>query len=154
MDRLNVGGLLYGTIVSAAAMALGVNHGATVDRMIEAMSATLLIYWLAHVYTEAMSGRAPASLRRRVRAAAWHEATILLGGIPTLVMVIVLTLAGVSLWTTVLVTLALAVVVLGLDGYLAGRYVGLAGWRLAAESVGSALFGGLLAVLLVWLHNH
>jgi hypothetical protein len=65
--------LLYGTIVSAAALAVGAGRGETTFGMDEAMVTTLIVYWLAHVYTKTVSERRPGSaapLRRLLRHSA------------------------------------------------------------------------------------
>lgn len=154
---LDVGGLLYGTIVAAATLTLGAGQGDTVSSMIDAMSATLIIYWLAHVYIETVSGRVPGTtvpLRRQVRAAARRESSIMLGGLPALATVVSLAAAEVSLWIDVLCALGVSIVMLVIGGFLVGRRASIHGWRLAGESLGAAIFGGLLALLLVWLHTH
>jgi hypothetical protein len=152
-----MGGLLYGTIVSAAALALGVNQGDTVQSVLDAMAATLVIYWLAHVYTETVGGRAggaPGTFRHRAAVAMWRESSIMIGGMPALVVVASLAIAGVSLWVDVLSALSASIGMLIFGGYMVGRNAGMNGWKLVGESIGAAAFGGLLAVLLVWLHWH
>lgn len=154
---LDVGGLLYGTIVAAATLALGAGQGDSVAKMIDVMSATLIIYWLAHVYIETVSGRVPGTtvpLRRQVLAAGWRESSIMLGGLPALATVLSLAAADISLWVDVLCALCVSVGMLVIGGFLVGRRASIRGWRLAGESLGAAAFGGLLALLLVWLHTH
>jgi hypothetical protein len=155
--RLDVGGLLYGTIVGAAALALGAGQGDGVADMIDAMAATLIIYWLAHVYIETVSHRLPGAtvpMRRQVIAAAWRESSIMLGGLPALVTVLTLAAADVSVWIDVLCALGVSIVMLVIGGFLVGRRASSHGWRLAGESLSAAVFGGMLALLLVWLHTH
>jgi hypothetical protein len=156
-SRLDTGNLLYGTIVSTAALAVGAGQGETAFGMDEAMVTTLIVYWLAHVYIKAVGERRPGSttpLRRLLRHSAGDEAPILLGGVPAVAMTTALAVAQVSLWATVLAVLATAVVVLVLEGALAGQKAGVRGWRLAAEAGSAALMGVILAVLLVSLHVH
>src|SRR5690348_12072266 len=84
-EKLNTGGLLYGTVVSAAALSVGADRGDSAADLIDAMIATVVIYWLAHVYTATVSGRDPdhpVRLRHRLASAARREATILAGGLP------------------------------------------------------------------------
>lgn len=157
LARLNTGGLLYGTIVCASALTLGAGKGETEATVIEAMVSTLLIYWLAHVYTATVSGRQPghaASLRRRIATSASREATILLGGLPALLTEIALSLAGVTIWVSVLSSVSVAIAMLVVDGVLAGMNAGVGGWRLGVEGASAAVFGGLIALLLVILHIH
>jgi len=154
---MDAGGLLYGTIVSAAALAVGASRGDTVGGMFETMVSTLVIYWLAHVYIATIDGRRPGStipLHRLIGASARHEAPILLGGLPAVLVVVILSIAHVSLWLTVLSDLATVIVVLVLDGLLAGLHAGARGWRLGAEAAVAAVFGGLIAALLFSLHRH
>jgi hypothetical protein len=154
---LDPGGLLYGTIVSAAALAVGATTGDTVGGMFETMVSTLLIYWFAHIYVATVSARRPGStvpLHRLIVTSAWHEASILVGGLPAVLVVVILSLAHVSLWVTVLSDLATIIVVLVLDGLLAGLHAGLRGWKLGAEAAVAAILGGLIAGLLFSLHHH
>ena len=156
-SRLNSGSLLYGTIVSAAALAVGAGRGETAFGMDEAMVTTLFVYWLAHVYTKTVAERRPGSvtpLRRLLRHSAGEESPILLGGLPAVVLTTVLALAHAPLWPTVLAVLGLTIVVLVLEGAMAGATAGVRGWRLAGEACGAAVMGGFLAALLVSLHRH
>jgi len=156
-SRLNGGSLLYGTIVSAAALAVGAGRGETAFGMDEAMVTTLIVYWLAHIYTKTVSERRPGSatpLHRLLRNSAIEEAPILLGGLPAIILTTVLALAHAPLWPTVLAVLGLTIVVLVLEGAMAGANAGVRGWRLAGEAAGAAVMGAILAGLLVSLHVH
>ncbi len=155
--RLDSGGLLYGTIVSAAALAVGATRGDTAGGMFETMVSTLLIYWFAHVYTATVSARTPGStvpLHRLIAASARREVSILAGGLPAVLVLAILSIAHVSLWVTVLSDAGVVIVVLALDGLLAGLHAGTRGWRLGIEAGSAAVMGGLLAALLVSLHRH
>jgi len=154
---MDVGGLLYGTIVSAAALAVGASRGDTVGGMFETMVSTLLIYWLAHIYVATVNARRPGvtiPLRRLIAASARQEAPILVGGLPAVLVVAILAIAHVSLWVTVVSDLITVIVVLVLDGLLAGLAAGTRGWRLGVEASIAAVFGGLIAALLFSLHQH
>jgi hypothetical protein len=156
-ERLDSGGLLYGTIVSAAALAVGASRGDTAGGMFETMVSTLLIYWFAHIYTATVNARQPGNtvpLYRLVAASARHEAPILIGGLPAVAVVAILSLIDTSLWVTVLSDAGVVIVVLALDGLLAGLHAGTRGWRLGIEAGSAAVMGGLLAALLVSLHRH
>ena len=154
---VDVGGLLYGTIVSAAALAVGASRGDTVGGMSETMVSTLLIYWFGHIYVATVNGRHPGSttpLYRLIAASARREAPILIGGLPAVLVVVILAIAHVSLWVTVASDLITVIVVLVLDGLLAGLAAGTRGWRLGVEAATAAVFGGLIAALLFSLHQH
>jgi hypothetical protein len=155
LARLNTGGMLYGTIVAAAALAVGSGRGDTAVDVIDAMASTLVIYWLAHVYAAMVSGRRAGSatpLRRRIRSWARHESPILVGGLPPLVIFIALTLAGVSIAADAVAALGAAIGMFALDGFLAGRQAGVKGWRLEVEAGAAAVFGLMIAALMVSLH--
>lgn len=154
---LNTSGLLYGTIVSAAALAAGAGRGDSSGDIVGAMASTLVIYWLAHVYTETVSrygtGKG-ADLRHRLGDAARHEAAILLGGLPALAVAVIEYLTGVRPWLIVLSAVGTAIVVLAVEGFLAGTRAGVTGRRLGVETAGAAVFGVMIAGLLVFLHGH
>lgn len=155
-SRLDAGSLLYGTIVSAAALAVGAGRGETAFGMDETMIATLVVYWLAHVYTATVRERRPGSgapLYGLLRHSARSESTILLGGVPAVAVTTALALAGVTLWPTVLSVLITAIVMLIAAGALAALDAGVRGWRLAAEAASAAVLGAILAALLVALHE-
>ena len=155
LARLNTGGMLYGTIVAAVALAVGSGRGDTAGDIIDAMASTLIIYWLAHVYTATVSGRRAGSatpLRRRFRGSVRHESLILVGGLPPLVVFTALALAHVSIPVAVLSALGTAIGMFALDGFLAGRQAGVRGWRLEVEAGAAAVFGGMIAGLMVSLH--
>jgi hypothetical protein len=147
--------LLYGALVSAVAIASASGHAPTYRRVVLAAAVTLVVYWLAHVYTRVLAERlaTPAApLRGRTRAAAWHEAAILGGGLPSLLALGVTQMFGADVSTSAEVALWLTVGLLAATGYLAGSAAGVVGWRLAAESGGAALLGIIVVLLKVSLH--
>lgn len=120
--------------MSAAALAVGAGRGATAFGMDEAMVTTLVVYWLAHIYIRTVSERRPGSaapLHRLMRHSAGQESAIPLGGLPAVVLTTALALARAPLWPIVLAVLCTAIVVLVLEGALAGMNAGVRGWRLA-----------------------
>lgn len=137
-------------------MAIGSVRGDTPGDIINALVSTVLIYWLAHVYTATLSGRRPGSgppLRHRAWAAARHEAPILLGGLPPLAVAGLLWAAGESPVVMAAAALVTAIVVLAVEGALAARQAGVTGWRLPLEAFGAALFGALIGLLMAVLHT-
>lgn len=155
LARLNTGGLMYGTVVTAVALTVGSVKGDTAGDITGAMAATVIIYWLAHVYTATLSGRRPDEPRpfgHRLWSAARHESTILGGGLPEFAVFVVLWLVGVSLSMDVLTALGIVFVLLAVEGYLTARQAGAGGWRVAAEVGGAVMFGVLIALLMAALH--
>jgi len=154
---MDPGNLLYGTIVATAALAVGASRGETAADMTETMATTLIVYWLAHIYIATVRERPTGGatpLPRLMWHAAKNEASILAGGMPEVLVASALAVVGVSLWLSVLLDLGIAIVVLVLVGLLAGLQAGVHGWRLGAEALTAAVLGGILAALLVSLHQH
>ena len=92
-------------------------------------------------------------LRRRLWAAARHEAPILLGGVPLLLLVLILWIAGVSVNGMAAAALGTAIIVLAMEGFLAARQAGVTGWRIPVEALSAAVFGALIALLMAALHT-
>ncbi|QDP98247.1 hypothetical protein FOE78_22155 [Microlunatus elymi] len=131
------------------------SHEAQAYRVLVAAGVTLVVYYLAHVFTGVESARLAHPMEtflRDLRKSTRHESSVLLGGLPAMLVVVVAVLFGVS--TSVAVDLALwtTVGLLGLLGWFVGRASRATGWRLAAEVVGAALFGMILVVLKSVLH--
>lgn len=158
VDRLaatNVAGLLYGGIVSAATIAVVAGHAQRGVAVVAAVAAVLFTYWLAHVYVRALSDRltTPASaLAHHLRRAFRHEATVLLGGLPALVLFTVEVLLGLQVGVAGSIALWFSVVLLGTVGYLAAHGAGLRGGALALETCVAALFGVAAVALKGLLH--
>ena len=93
-------------------------------------------------------------LHKLIWDSAKNESAILAGGMPAVIVASALTVAGISLWLSVLFDLGTDIVVLVLVGLLAGLRAGVHGWRLSAEALSAAIMGGSLAALLVSLHRH
>jgi len=154
---MDPGNLLYGAIVATAALAIGASRGATAADVTETMATTLVVYWLAHIYIATVRERPPGSatpLHKLIWDAAKNESAILAGGMPAVIVATALTVAGASLWPSVLFDLGTGIVVLVLVGLLAGLRAGMHGWGLSAEALSAAIMGGILAALLVSSHRH
>lgn len=147
----NTSRLLYGAVVAAAVLA--VVEGRAWGRVVIAIAAVLVIYWLAHVYVESLAHRLhQPSHRGRFRRAARHEAPILLGGIPAMIVVAAATLLGASVATATGIALWATVALLAGTGYVGAHRAGRTGWRLFADVIAAALFGVLAVVLKTLLH--
>ena len=99
----------------------------------------------------------PAGSATPLHKLIWDSAkneSAILGGMPAVIVASALTVAGISLWLSVLFDLGTDIVVLVLVGLLAGLRAGVHGWRLSAEALSAAIMGGILAALLVSLHRH
>ena len=84
-------GLLYGAVISASVLATASAHSEQYEYVALAAFAVVTVYWLAHVYVglHGRRGDADASIWHRVATGARHEASVLKGGIPAVLVYLV-----------------------------------------------------------------
>jgi hypothetical protein len=155
LARGDPGELLYGAIVSAAVLATVSSHGEGAIYVALAAGVVLAVYWMAHVYTHALSEQFAGDQRhllRRVRTSALHEASVLKGGLPAILVFIVAVLFGAKPSTAAFVALYFSVVLLVFAGYMGARAAGLTGRAVVAEAAGAGLFGVLIIAAKSLLH--
>jgi hypothetical protein len=149
---------IYGAIITAAILDTAGAHLPTAALVI-AVVVTLLVYWLAEEYAEllgeqAQGGHLPDRARiRGALAATWPMVSA--SYLPLLALVLA-RLAGASTLAAANVGLAVAIVLLTIHGWLAGRSAQLHSWQLfAATSIAAGL--GLVMILLkdlLLIHIH
>ena len=147
--------LLYGAIVVATVLATVSAHGEGSGYVAIAAGIVLGIYWMAHVYTHALSvqfGGDQRHILRRLRTSAVHEASILVGGLPAIVVYILAWMAGAGPSTAAFVALYFSVGLLIAAGYVGALAAGLTGRAVVAEAAGAGLFGVLIIVAKSLLH--
>jgi hypothetical protein len=148
--------LLYGAVVSSAVLAVVDAQQETPSSVLTAVASVLLVYWLVHVYVEALARRVttPArGTRLMLRTALRHEASILLGGIPGLVVPGMAFLFGASVATAISIAQWVTVALLAGAGHVGGYLAGRTGWRLVADTAFAALVGVLTILLKTLLHH-
>lgn len=147
--------VLYGAIVAGTALAIAGSHAGSPTGVVLAMLGSLLIYWLSHIYVQAVAEHVADPLVPTwtvVRSSVRHEAALPLGGLPTVGVFTASILLGAETTTATLVGLWFTVGLLGATGYAAGRRAGATGWRLAAESLVAAGFGLVAVGLKIAMH--
>ena len=155
LARGNAAGLLYGGVVAAASVAVVSSHAERGLPVLVGVSGVLVTYWLAHVYVQALTDRLAGTgpgLTHHLRRAFRHESSVLVGGVPALVLFSVEVLLGVPVGTAGDVALWFSVLLLAAVGYLAAHSAGLRGRALAAETGVAALFGVAAVALKSLLH--
>lgn len=146
----NFGSAVYGLITVSALLAAESAAGETFGETVLGVVVALLLYWLAHAYSEFVSWRAEAGerlTRSGIRRVLRRELPILAGALPPLLAVLVAWAAGgglstaisIALWTAA-ATILVAEVVAGLQAKLSGR-----------ELVVQALVGTALGLLILAL---
>lgn len=149
---------IYGAIITAAIIAAGGGKLSTAALVI-AVVVTLLVYWVAEEYAEVLGeqaegGRLPtwASIRGML-SSTWPMVS---ASYAPLLALVIARLAGASALTAANIGLGLAIVVLTIHGWSAGRAAQLHGRQLLlATSVAAAL--GVVMILLkdiVLIHLH
>jgi hypothetical protein len=149
---------IYGAIITAAILDT-VGGRASTTVLVISVVGTLLVYWIAEEYAEVLGehtagGRLPsrASIQGAL-AATWPMVS---ASFAPLLAVVLATLAGTSSLTAANVGLVVAMALLTIHGWLAGRAAQLRGWKLlVATSIAAGL--GLVMILLkdlVLIHLH
>jgi len=149
---------IYGAIITAAILDTVGGH-ASITVLVLSVVVTLLVYWIAEEYAEVLGehtagGRLPsrASIQGAL-AATWPMVT---SSFLPLLAAVLATLAGASGLAAANAGLVVAVVLLTVHGWLAGRAAQLQSWKLlVATSIAAGL--GLVMILLkdlVLTHLH
>ncbi len=141
-------GLLLGAIVSAAALATSSLHNDVVWQVAVATVIVLVVYWMADLYVHALSVRFDGDthgLLHRLRHAADHKSSVLKGGVPAIVVYLLVSLAGAESSTAAFAALGCAVVLLTVAGYLGARQAGSS----ERASFLEGLVGGMLGIVIV-----
>jgi len=148
---------IYGSIITAAIIAAA--SGLPTAALAISVLITLLVYWLAEGYAEllgeqAAGGELPSLARvRGTLAGTWPMVSACY--LP-LVALLLARLAGASSLAAANIGLAVAIVMLTVHGWLAGRSAQLSGRQLFAATSVAALLGIAMILLkdLVLLHLH
>ena len=137
-------GLLYGAVISAAALAAVSLHTGDTTRVALASGAVLVIYWMADLYVHALALRFDGDSRdliRRLGHSAVHKSSVLKGGLPAIVVYSGAYAAGASETAAAFTALATAVVLLTVAGYLGARHAGASRRVALVEGAGAGLLG-------------
>lgn len=148
-------GLLYGAIVSAAALATVSLHTPEPARVAIATGAVLVIYWMADLYVHALSVRFDGDTRGlllRLGHAAAHKSSVLKGGLPGIAVYVVVYALGGNSSVAAYAALGTAVVLLTVAGYLGARHAGTPGGSAMIEGAGAGFLGVVIVVAKSLLH--
>lgn len=152
----NTGGLVYGTVTVGALLAAESATHETYGETVGAVAIALLIYWLAHAYSEFTEHRLehgePLRLQTLRRTLA-HELTIIVGAAVPLLALLICWLAGATLGSAVTVAIWTSVVVIVAVEVTAGVRAELTGRELMTQIAFGALFGLLVVALRLVLHR-
>lgn len=151
----NPAGLIYGTITVAALLAAESARQETYAKTVAAVGVTLVLYWLAHSYSQFTGQRIEESEQftyAGLLRTAGDELTVLLGAAIPFAVLLVCWAAGAALtgavtaaiWTSAAIVVA-AEIVIGVRAELEGR-------DLIRQTAFGAMLGLLVIALRVLLH--
>ena len=153
--RFDPADLLYGAVVSAATLGV-LAHANESTRVAVATLGVLLVYWSAHVYIQSFSkqlkGAHQGLFFERTTESAREELGVLLGGLPALVLYVLLVVVGVEPPTAGYIALVFVVVLLFAVGYLGALRAGLARHVALVEAAGAGSFGVAIVLMKALLH--
>lgn len=155
LARRDPGAILYGAVITAGSLAAVSANLSHAHRVALSVAAVVVVYWLAHVYTETQEmlfegDRRP--LHRRTPHAAAKEVFILVGAVPAVVVYLLLDVLGMSSSAAAYWALWFSVAFLAVIGYLGAHRADIRGWRLLLESAGAASLGILAVLGKLFLH--
>lgn len=147
--------LLYGTVVTGSVLAVTSVHGGSDGPVLLTGVIVAVVYWLAHVYADAIGGRfadLDHSAGARLLDSLRTNTAVLLGALPPLGAFAAGRLGGLGVvaasWLALWFTVALLMSVGGFAGYRAGAR----GWRLIGEIAVAGVFGLMVIGLKFVLH--
>jgi hypothetical protein len=148
---------IYGTIVAAALVAGEDDADVGIGYIIGTVLATLVVYWLAHVYADLLAPDDHAEnpghpTRHEIAIALVDEWGHVAGGLGPVATLLIAHLAGASVELAVDLALGVAVAELAWWGVLSARKAELHGGWVLLYALLAALLGGLIVVLKVVFH--
>lgn len=141
------GEFLYGALVSASVMAAVNTAGSHASFVALSTLIILGVYWLAHVYIAAQARpdedavAETGHLRRRLRAVAGNETSILKGGLPAVGVYAIAMVVGLSSADAATTAVWLSVLLLVCGGWLTARRSGLRGFAAIADAAAAGALG-------------
>jgi hypothetical protein len=153
--RYNLGSGVYGLITVSVVIAAESASRETYGETVAAVVLALVLYWLAHSYSELLGWRirmgerlTPAGLRWALQ----RELPILVGAAPPLIALLVAWAAGAALSTAIVIALWTAAAAILATELVAGMHADLSRRDLLIQVLVGAGLGVLILVLRLVLH--
>lgn len=151
----NTGGLVYGTITVGTLLAAASSRRETYGEIVVAVTVALLVYWLAHAYSEFAEFRLergePVRLET-LRQTLTHELTIVAGAAMPLLALVICWVIGAQLGSAVTAAIWVTASVIIVIEVISGVRAGLSGGELVLQIAFGTLFGLLVVGLRLILH--
>lgn len=147
--------LLYGGVVAGSILAVSSVHASESHHVALAVAGTAIVYWLAHVYVEAVGGRftdREHATHHRLLEAMRDNTEILLGQLPPVLVFLLCRLLGADIQTSALIALVFITIMLTVTGAVAGYLGGARGWPLIGETALAGAMGLVVIAFKFMLH--
>ena len=108
---------IYGLIVFTAFVTIAEDHAESIEDMLATSVASLVVFFIAHVFAHTLTEHADHGFRSATRNALRHGAGMLYASIPSIVVLIVCGFSGATISDAVDYCLLAAFVVLAILGY-------------------------------------
>lgn len=151
----NYGSAVYGLITVSGLLAAESAARETYLETVLGVVLALLLFWLAHAYSEFVARRAEEGERLTRAGIRWilrWELPILVGAIPPLLAVLIAWAAGAGLGTAITIALWISAATILVAEVIAGRQAKLSGRELVLQALVGAAFGVLILVIKLALH--
>lgn len=147
---------IYGTIIVSAVIVAANDNDSDFEVFVLTLW-TIVIVWVAHVLSEAVAGEhavtnPPTPLRTVIRQAMLHSSGLLVSAILPLVLLLVGTFGGLTEYIAYYGALAVAVLSLGVLGWLVFAHRGNAWPIRLAGALGTAFLGAIVVFLKSLIH--
>ncbi|WP_159794268.1 hypothetical protein [Puerhibacterium puerhi] len=147
--------MLYGAVVTASVLAVFSAHAPETAGVVVATAAVAVVYWLAHVYVDAVGGRFvdpahPTHVRLATSLA--QNWSVLIGSAPPILVLLLARALGAGAQTAAWVALWFTIAMLVAAGGAAAYRAGARGGALVAEALVAGAFGVLVVLLKYALH--
>ena len=147
-------GAITGTVVCAAAIAVGTSHSETVGELSVVILGTVAVYWVAHLHAVTIGSALAHGHHAMVALRHAFRETLPIAGasVVPLAVLLVSTVFGAELRTAAWIALGATIALLTIYSYVAGARGGLSGGARVMCAVAGACVGLLVVLLKVGLH--
>lgn len=152
-ERFATPSAVYGLIVFQTLIAVAANHDATVAEVLVVAVSSLIVFFIAKVFSELVAGHGRHHLRAALGQALEHSVGMLFAAIIPAAILLVCAIIGTPTETAELWALLSVIVILGFLGYESFTERGYAMWvRLVVGALGTACLGLIVLALNYLVH--
>lgn len=143
---------IYGLIVFTAFVTIAEDHAESIEDMLTTAVASLVIFFIAHVFAHTLTEHSEHGFRAATRNALRHGAGMLYASVPSILVLLIVDALGGTLGDAVDYCLLAAFVVLAVLGYHAFQSRRAPVWARLLGAVATAMLGLFIVVLEYGFH--